>query len=49
MCARRQAPVSLAAAPRRELPKDTITMRTAGFMPAVGAKRVENVVNAINA
>ena len=30
MCARRQAPVSLAAAPHRELPKGTITMRVAG-------------------
>ena len=26
VCARQQAPVSLAAAPRRELPKGTITM-----------------------
>ena len=43
----RQAPVKLAAAPRRDLPKDTLTMRAAGCMPAVGAKRVQNVVNAI--
>ena len=39
--------MKLAAAPRRELPKDTLTMRAAGCMPAVGAKRVQNVVNAI--
>ena len=47
MCAWRQAPVKLTAAPRRELPKDTLTMRAAGCMPAVSAKRVQNVVNAI--
>ena len=46
MCAWRQAPVKLAAAPRRELPKDTLTMRAAGCMPAVGAKRVQNVISA---
>ena len=47
MCARRQAPVSLAAAPHRELPKVTITVGVAGCKPAVGAKRVENDVKAI--
>ena len=39
MRARRQAPVSLAAVPRHEFPKGTITMGAAGGKPAVGAKR----------
>ena len=40
MCAWQQVPVSLAAAaPCRELPRDTITMQAAGFIPAVRAKR----------
>ena len=47
MCAWRQAPVKLTAASRRELPKDTLTMRAAGCMPAVCARIVQNVVNAI--
>ena len=47
MCVRRQAPVSLGAAPCRELPKGTITMGTTGCRPAVGTITVENSVNAI--
>ena len=33
MCVRRQAPVSLAAAPRRELPKGTINMEPQAASP----------------
>ena len=47
LCARRLAPVSLAAAPIRESPKGTISMGAAGCRPAVGTKRIENGVNTI--
>ena len=47
MFARRQAPVSLAAAPHRELPKGSNTMGVAGCKPELGAKRVENNDKAI--
>ena len=47
MFARRQAPVSLAAAPHRELPKGSNTMGVAGCKPELGAKRVENDDKAI--
>ena len=44
MCVRRQAPVSLAAAPRRELPNGTITME---LQARSGRQKSENGVNAI--
>ena len=47
MFARRQAPVSLVAAPHRELPNGSNTMGVAGCKPELGAKRVENNDKAI--
>ena len=44
-CVRRQAPVSLAAAPRENFTERHYYYEAAGCMPAVGAKRIENCVN----
>ena len=44
MCVRRQAPVSLATAPRRELPKSTITMRPQATGPQWAPKELKIVL-----
>ena len=44
MCVRRQAPVSLAVAPRRELPKGIITMKPQAAGPQWTPKELKMVL-----
>ena len=48
MCVRRQAPVSMAVAPRRELPKGIITMKPQVAGPQWAPKELKMVLTQFN-